>query len=83
MTKPSFLLSDDCCKVKTVSAVPIASLLSVGEPVCCSKHALRALVAFGGRVPPETAVLELFDTMCGYDGDWSVTGDLACGGELA
>ena len=59
-----------------MTAGPIASLLSIGEPVSCSKHALRGLIAPGARVPPKTAVLELFDLMFGYDGDWSVTGDL-------
>ena len=44
--------------------------------VSCSKHDLRGVIAPGARVLPKTAALELFDLMFGYDGEWSVTGDL-------
>ena len=75
-TKSSFLFSNGHYKVKSMIAEPIASLLSIGELVSCSKHALRGLIAAGARVPCKTAVLELFDLMFGCDGDWLVTGDL-------
>ena len=57
-----------------MSAGPVASLLSIGEPASCSKQALRGLISPGAGVPPNTAVLELLDLIFGSDGDWSVTG---------
>lgn len=69
-------LSDAYYKVKSMSAGPICSLLSIAEPVACSKNALRGLVVAGNRVPSKTICLELFEFIFGHNPEWSATGDL-------
>lgn len=69
-------LSDAYYKVKSMSAGPICSLLSVAEPVACSKHALKGLVVAGNRVPSKSICLELFEFVFGHNSEWSATGDL-------
>lgn len=72
----STFLSDAYYKVKSMSAGPICGLLSVGEPVACSRNSLKGLVTVGNRVPGKQVVLELFEFMFGHNAEWSATGNL-------